>query len=207
MKKKSKATKKKTTEELPRKNVPKRKKQRNWKGMFMVGALVLVMISFILSSIPTSMMNKTSNNKSSSNTTNSTSKQAGPSFVKEGRLKFLKSDGTSVVTNIDIEVADTEAERNQGLMFRRYMEHNHGMLFVMEQSEVQSFYMRNTHISLDIIYVDAEKTIVSIQKNTVPMSEASLVSEGDALYVVEVNAGYCDQYGIGPGDKVDFELF
>ena len=65
--------------------------------------------------------------------------------------------------------------------------------------------MKNTLIPLDIIYVDAEKTIVSIQKNTTPLSEKSLPSDSDAQYVIEVNAGFADRYGLKAGDKVDFQ--
>ncbi len=206
MKKKSKPTKNTTTkEESSRKKPTKRKKATNWKGIFMVGALVLVMISFILSSIPSNPTAMKPKNTPTNNTAQNNTTKSAVEFKNEGNLTFLNKDGTSIA-NIDIEVADTEYDRAQGLMHRRYMKASQGMLFIMEELEIQSFYMRNTHISLDILYVNENKEIVSIQKNTVPLSETSLFSEGEALYVVEVNAGYCDQHGIGPGDKVEFEL-
>ncbi len=207
MRKKSKAEKKSASkEELPRKRVSKRRKATNWKSIFMVGALVLVMISFILSSIPFNFDSMKSGNNTSNTSTNTPAKKSAPEFRKDGTLQFLKTDGTSIGTNIEIEVADSEYEHAQGLMHRRFMDANRGMLFIMDEFKVQSFYMRNTHIPLDIIYLDDQKTIVSIQKNTVPLSEESLPSEGDALYVLEVNAGYCDQHGIGPGDQISFQI-
>jgi uncharacterized membrane protein (UPF0127 family) len=123
-------------------------------------------------------------------------------FVKGGEVVFYR-DGNRVV-KVDVEIAADDTQRAKGLMFRPYMPDSVGMLFVFEQSEPQAFWMKNTIIPLDIIYVGADKKIVSIQKNAVPYSEKSLPSEGDAQYVVEVNAGFADQYGLKPGDAISF---
>jgi len=151
MKKKSKPTKNEgKTKESGRK--PKRRSRRgtNWKGIFMVAALVLAMIAFIFSSIPTNFNSMKPKTPSSNASNTGAPKNAGSEFKKEGSLQFLKADGSTQVTNIDIELADTEYQRAQGLMHRRYMADNHGMLFIMDAMETQSFFMRNTHISLDI---------------------------------------------------------
>ena len=79
--------------------------------------------------------------------------KVGPQFIKEGELQFLTAEGDSVIHRIDIEIADTPDTRTQGLMWRRSMGDNQGMLFIMEDNEPQSFWMLNTYISLDIIYV------------------------------------------------------
>lgn len=123
-------------------------------------------------------------------------------FVKGGEVVFYK--GGNKVVKVDVEIAADDTQRAKGLMFRPYMPDTVGMLFVFEQSEPQAFWMKNTIIPLDIIYVGANKKIVSIQKNAVPYSEKSLPSEGDAQYVVEVNAGFSDRYDLKAGDAISF---
>lgn len=123
-------------------------------------------------------------------------------ITKEGEVVFLR--GNQRLRKIDVEIAENDTERAKGLMFRPYLSDSVGMLFVFDQAEPQSFWMKNTMISLDIIYVDSGKKIVSIQKKAKPYSEESLPSYGEAQYVVEVNGGYCDKYGIKVGDIVSF---
>jgi uncharacterized membrane protein (UPF0127 family) len=84
------------------------------------------------------------------------------------------------------------------------MSDEQGMLFIFSEAAEQSFWMKDTYISLDIIYVDDKKEIVSIQKYTTPQSEESLPSYKKAQYVVEVNAGFCDKYHIAFGDRIAF---
>ncbi len=130
-------------------------------------------------------------------------KNTQPQFIKEGELEFLKPDGSAVV-KINIEIADTDADRQQGLMNRSFMSNERGMLFVFVKEEPQGFWMRNTIIPLDIIYVNSNKEIVSIAENTQPYSETSIPSKRPAIYVVEVNAGFCAQYSITAGFKINF---
>jgi uncharacterized protein len=125
-------------------------------------------------------------------------------FKKQGDLNFIRSADNSTIASIAIEIAKDEFLREKGLMYRRNMEELQGMLFVFEDEAPRNFWMKNTYISLDIIYVGADKKIVSIQKSAVPMSETSLPSEKAAMYVVEVNAGFCDKYNIKAGDKISF---
>lgn len=107
---------------------------------------------------------------------------------------------------IDVEIARSSYELAKGLMDRNSLPHDQGMLFVFENMAPRSFWMRNTRIPLDIIYVDDKKKVVSIQKNATPMSDESLPSTGPAQYVVEVNAGFSDLYGIKPGDSLTFNI-
>ncbi|MBX2871818.1 MAG: DUF192 domain-containing protein [Saprospiraceae bacterium] len=130
--------------------------------------------------------------------------KVGPQFIKEGELQFLLAERDSIVEEIDIEIADTPDTRTQGLMWRRSMEDNQGMLFIMEENEPQSFWMLNTYISLDIIYVNEHKEIVSIQANTTPQSTQSVPSGAAAKYVVEVNAGFAAEHGLEVGDRIDW---
>jgi hypothetical protein len=128
-----------------------------------------------------------------------------PEFRKDGTLKFISAKGKKEIKQIDIETALTEQQHEQGLMYRKSMDESRGMLFVFPGSEPRSFWMRNTLISLDIIYVSQDKEIVKIVKNAVPHSEKSLLSEKDAMYVVEVVGGFCDKYQVKEGDFIDFD--
>ncbi len=127
-----------------------------------------------------------------------------PQFVNQGELGFYRNG--KEIKKIDIEVADNEKKRMQGLMYRKSMDDGKGMLFIFQNSELQSFWMKNTLIPLDIMYVSEDKEIVKIYKNTTPLSEKSLPSGKKAKYVVEVAGGFCDRYGVTEGDKIDFTL-
>jgi len=145
--------------------------------------------------------NRTAAGSNTNNNADISKPKEEPQFVNEGSLSFIV-DGKAV-KKIDVEVADNEADTQQGLMFRTQMAENRGMLFVFPDMDDRSFWMKNTIIPLDIIYVDDQKKIVSIQKNAKPHSEAGLPSEGPAKFVVEVNAGFTDRYNIKPGDIID----
>lgn len=124
-------------------------------------------------------------------------------FNKEGELTFQTSNG-NFISSVDVEFADNDEERATGLMFRNEMKENQGMLFIFPYEDRQSFYMKNTILPLDIIYVNKDLEIVTIFKNTLPFSLESLPSTAPAQYVVEVNAGYTEKYGITETDKVIF---
>ena len=126
-----------------------------------------------------------------------------PEFRKDGELQFI-NDSDSIIFNIDIELATTEEEHARGLMFRKQMDENKGMLFMFSYEDWRSFWMRNTLIPLDIIYVNAKREVVSICKNAKTLDETSLPSEAPAMYVIEINAGLCDKYGIDKGTVVNF---
>lgn len=125
-------------------------------------------------------------------------------FTKEGELSFTDSLGTPK-TKIDLEFADNEYERELGLMKRVEMKENQGMLFIFPDEQIRSFWMRNTLISLDIIFVNADMKIVTIHKNTTKLSDQTYPSTKPAQYVVEVVAGYTDRHNIQVGDKIDWK--
>ncbi|BAO74671.1 DUF192 domain-containing protein [Winogradskyella sp. PG-2] len=127
-------------------------------------------------------------------------------FKKEGALNILKGDSDSVVKTIAIEIADNDYETQTGLMYRTKLETNHGMLFIFPDLQPRSFYMKNTKIPLDIIYIDENKTIVSFQKDAKPFDETSLPSNAPAKYVLEINGGLSDEWQLEIGDRVDFIL-
>ena len=106
-----------------------------------------------------------------------------------------------------VEIADDEAERARGLMFRDEMAADHGMLFVHEGEEPQSYWMKNTRIPLDIIYFDHDRKLVSVA-HAPPCSLGDncppFPSEGPALYVLELNAGTVEALGAKAGDELKF---
>ncbi len=128
-------------------------------------------------------------------------------FTKDGELIFLNKTGKKNIVRIDIEIAENVLEREKGLMYRHSMPETAGMLFVYERAEPLFFWMRNTYIPLDIIFADESRRIVTIQKNKEPMSYESIPSYRQSMYAVEVNAGFCDKYGIKVGDYIKFERY
>ncbi len=106
-----------------------------------------------------------------------------------------------------VDIADDAAEQRRGLMYRREMAADAGMLFLYDEEEPLSYWMRNTYIPLDIIYIDQTGRIVSIARDTTPLSERSIPSAGPAIAVLEVNAGISDEFGFVDGDQVRHPFF
>ncbi len=125
-------------------------------------------------------------------------------FKKEGSMAFLKADGDTIRV-LDIEIADNEAQQAQGLMYRGTMSDRQAMIFIFPREEPRTFWMKNTYISLDILFASEDGIIVSMAPNTRPYSEDPILSEGKAKYVIEVVAGFCAQYGVEEGDKMVFQ--
>lgn len=125
------------------------------------------------------------------------------SFKKEGELSIYKDDSLKI-GNIDIEIADNEYERQTGLMYRTSMENNQGMLFIFEDEQPRSFFMKNTSIPLDILFIDSNNRIINSIENAAPMSEESLRSQGPAQYVLELNAGMIEMWKLQSGDRIEF---
>lgn len=162
--------------------------------------LIIVIGSLILFVNPA----KKTTHKPNTSMVENSAKPSKPVFRKDGELRFLNGKTNSVISTIEIEVADNNEERAQGLMFRDTMPENQGMLFMMETEEMQSFWMKNTILSLDIMYVNSDRRIVSIHEKTKPFSLDHIVSAKPAMYVVEVNAGYTKKYSIKEGDLISF---
>jgi len=126
-------------------------------------------------------------------------------FKKEGELSLFKAENDSLVATFNIEIADDEYQTQTGLMNRKSMKNSNAMLFIFPDMQMRAFYMKNTLIPLDIIYLDNNKTIVSIQKNAKPLDETSLPSGFPAQYVLEINGGLSQQLNIEVGDKMSFK--
>ncbi len=130
--------------------------------------------------------------------------QSEPKFRKDGQLMFYS--GSTLLKTISIEISDDEAEREQGLMYRKTMPDSCGMLFIFEFMQPLSFWMKNTFIPLDLIFLDDNYTIVNISKNATPLSEEAIPSVKEAMYVIEVNAGFCEKNNISEGKKIRYTL-
>ncbi|MDO6598189.1 DUF192 domain-containing protein [Oceanihabitans sp. 2_MG-2023] len=126
------------------------------------------------------------------------------SFTKEGDLTIYKAATDSIVTRLNIEIADTDYDVQTGLMYRNTMKENQAMLFAFPTMRERFFYMKNTRIPLDLIYLDNNKHIVSFQENAVPFDEASLPSRVPAQYVLEVNAGLAEKWLLEVGDRIEY---
>ena len=101
-----------------------------------------------------------------------------------------------------VEVARSEAEQAKGLMFRTAIGPDEGMLFPRTPPDIASFWMRNTVIPLDIVFIGTDHRIINIAANAVPYDETPLTAKGTTLAVLELNGGRAAELGIGPGDKV-----
>ncbi|MEY4477884.1 MAG: DUF192 domain-containing protein [Schleiferiaceae bacterium] len=121
-----------------------------------------------------------------------------PPFTPEASGAFVAANGDTLASFV-LELAESTAETTQGMMYRRSVPEGTGMLFIMPDERYQSFWMRNTYVPLDIIYLSEAGTVVSIQANAQPMNETPLPSEGPAKYVLEIAGGSSANLGITPG--------
>lgn len=126
-------------------------------------------------------------------------------FKKEGELSLFRSTSDSVITTFDIEIADNDYEIQRGLMDRHSMKDDQAMLFVFPDMKLRSFYMKNTLIPLDIVYIDKDHFVVSIQENAIPLDETSLPSNVPAQYVLEINGGLSERMLLKMGDSIAYK--
>jgi len=130
----------------------------------------------------------------------------GQDASQEARPVTLESEKVPIRVGgieIQVEIADDEAERAKGLMFRQSLPENEGMLFVYESARPLGFWMRNTLIPLDVAYIDSEGRIIDIQRME-PRDETTHWSASDAQYALEMNAGWFEENGVGVGALVEF---
>ena len=125
-------------------------------------------------------------------------------FRKDGTLDFLNSDG-SVLRTIDVEIATSDSAWARGLMDRRSLTLGQGMLFLFPEAEMKSFWMKNTPIPLDIMFVAPDSEVVNIAKRTPPLSESQILSTDSAQYVVEVRGGFSDRFGITDSTRIRWQ--
>jgi len=119
-------------------------------------------------------------------------------------LEIVTKSGVRVFS---VEMATTEEEKTTGLMYRKELADGKGMLFDFSPEQEVSMWMKNTYISLDMIFIRADGRILRIAQNTEPLSTRIIPSQGLAKGVLEVIAGTAQKYGIQPGDRVAHPLF
>ncbi len=118
---------------------------------------------------------------------------------------IIQSDGKDHV--FSVEIAADDPARAKGLMYRTKIDPDHGMLFDFEQTEQIYMWMKNTYISLDMLFIDKAGVIKHIVKNTTPLSQTIISSGGPVRYVLEVKAGTAQRLGIKRGDRLKHQLF
>jgi uncharacterized membrane protein (UPF0127 family) len=119
-------------------------------------------------------------------------------------LEIVTKNGVQVFS---VEMATTEQEKQTGLMYRKELADGKGMLFDFNPEQEISMWMKNTYVSLDMIFIRADGRILRIAENTEPLSTRIVSSQGPARAVLEVVAGTAQKYGIRPGDRVGHPLF
>jgi len=133
---------------------------------------------------------------------------AGPlPAAAAGPPETLEIVSKSGVHLFAVELATNDEERSRGLMFRKELPDGQGMLFDFVNVQPVSFWMRNTYIPLDMIFIRADGRILRIAENTEPLSERMVPSGGPVRAVLEVIAGTARKLGIAPGDRVAHRIF
>ena len=121
-------------------------------------------------------------------------------FRIDGSLDFVRM-GESLLS-LDIEIADTDSLRERGMMQRTSFPPESGMLFLFDRQEIRQFWMGNTPLSLDLLFISSDSTIVDIAKHAKPYSDEPIVGGTPAQFVLEVPGGFSDTRGIVEGDQV-----
>jgi uncharacterized membrane protein (UPF0127 family) len=122
---------------------------------------------------------------------------------EQPKVAITGQDGRDLIV-VNVEVAATNAKRELGLMFRRHLDEQAGMIFLFKQPQHLTFWMKNTLIPLDMIFADSDGRIVGIVENAAPLSESIDAVDGDSQYVLEVNGGFCKRHGVIAGDRLRF---
>jgi uncharacterized membrane protein (UPF0127 family) len=107
----------------------------------------------------------------------------------------------------EVEIAKDDAARERGLMFRRFMPADRGMLFEFDRDEPVGFWMKNTYIKLDMIFIAPDGAVTRVASNAEPLSEKVIYSGGPCLAVLELNGGVAAEIGLRPGDRVKAAFF
>jgi len=126
-------------------------------------------------------------------------------FRADGVLELVRPDGTTHTT-LAIEIAEGDSARERGLMDRTSLPARGGMLFLDDEEKIQTFWMRNTPLPLDLIFIDADSQIVNIARRARPLTEQIISSTDSAMYVLEVNGGFADRHGLDESMRIRWRL-
>jgi hypothetical protein len=126
-----------------------------------------------------------------------------PAAAARAQVVFLPEGRPAVP--VSVAVARTPRQIQRGLMYREHLPPDAGMLFLFRRSKVQSFWMKNTLIPLDMIFVSSDLEVVGVVENAEPKTLTSRSVDRPSLYVVEVNGGWARAHGVAPGTRISFE--
>jgi uncharacterized membrane protein (UPF0127 family) len=124
-----------------------------------------------------------------------------PPVLRSGKVIFTEPKGEAVT----VEIAENDHDRQRGLMYRKSMPDDRGMIFWFKEKENHAFWMHNTCIPLDMLYIDDDGLIVGIEENTPTMSDDTFEVGCPSQYVLELNAGWARAHGVRAGQKVKIE--
>ena len=126
-----------------------------------------------------------------------------PDPARLPRVHLTGADGTEHTVTVEVVRTDDELER--GLMYRRHLDPDAGMLFLMGEEKVHTFWMKNTYIPLDMIFIGKDMVVAGVYENAPPQTLDLRHVDRPSYYVLEVNAGWSKAHGIGAGSKVRYE--
>ena len=121
---------------------------------------------------------------------------------KYQELRVRKTSGDTIT--LMVEVASTSRQKQLGLMYRKTLAPDRGMLFVFGHESIKTFTMKNTFVPLDMIFISRDKTVAGIVENTTPLTKRPYKIDKPSCYVLETNAFFCKKNGIAAGDSVEF---
>ncbi|HUO04913.1 MAG TPA: DUF192 domain-containing protein [Candidatus Binataceae bacterium] len=121
-------------------------------------------------------------------------------------ISIITPDGKQLAT-VQVEIANTPQQRELGLMYRKQLDQDAGMIFIFKSPKQQAFWMHNTEIPLDMIFAGENRRILGIVANAEPHTDTPRSVDGESLYVLEVNGGYAARHNIQAGDRLDFSGF
>ena len=133
--------------------------------------------------------------------------QPTPAEAPAAALEPLTVVTADAPVELRVEVVDTEAERQRGLMYRTVLARDEGMLFDFKTPRPLGFWMKNTLIPLDMIFIGADGRILNIAAETTPLSREIMPSHGPARAVLEIGGGLAAEFGIEPGDRIEHRIF
>ena len=130
------------------------------------------------------------------------SSSSAPKAASEPEVVLRSHSGGEL--HVKVEIARSNPERERGLMFRQSLEPGRGMLFLFERPEKLKFWMKNTYIPLDMIFISEQMRILAVEENAEPLTLNPRGPDLDARYVLEVPGGWARAHGVGPGLEVRF---
>lgn len=127
--------------------------------------------------------------------------EASRGLQEEGTLAFLQPNGDTLKT-ITIDIADSDTERQRGLMRQRSLGFERGMLFIFDEVDEGGMWMKNTPLPLDIVFIAPDSQVINVARRTTPFSEKTVEPDAPRKFVVEVRAGFADRFGLTDSTRV-----